>query len=242
MAKDRLKLNDALCSFNIDFTDEQKEARKVIHDNVITVLTGRAGTAKSILSASVALELLNKKTRTKGLSYTPKHEVDYKEIRKIIITRPTIEAGESLGYLKGDAFDLKEGKLAPYLAPVIGNMNKLIGEASMKAIIESDFCPIETIPIQFLRGHTFENCVVILDEAQNTDLEQFKLIASRLGHNSKLIITSDWRQIDLKDRNKSAHEWLEKIQGLDGVGCYELTQNHRHPLAVKIMDVLMDNK
>jgi phosphate starvation-inducible protein PhoH len=233
---DKQVKNDSLASFSLNFTEEQKKARKVCHDNIVTVLTGKPGTSKSTICASVALEYFMSKSTNPSFSYSPKHELNAGKVKKIIITRPAIEAGEKLGFLPGGMGD----KLLPYMAPILYVMDKLVGgEKSMtQEMFEKG--TLEVLPLQFMRGRTFENCIVIADESQNADLEQFKLLSSRLGYNAKLLITSDWRQIDLVNRNKSASMWIDKIMHLDNVGQFELTENFRHPLAVQIMDVLME--
>ena len=228
---DKRKQNNSLVSFNIEFTPEQKEARSICHKNIVTVLTGKPGTAKTTVAASVALDLLFRKRKDTHLD--PRYHGDY---HKIIITRPTEVNGKDMGFLPGDMAE----KLAPYTAPVLSNIGKLIGndKDQVDKLVEQG--KIEILPLQFMRGHTFENCIVILDEGQNAGLDDFKLISSRIGYNCKLIVTSDWRQIDLRDRKKSADQWFDKVMHLDGVSSYELTENFRHPLAVSIMDELLN--
>ena len=227
------KQNNSLIQFSLEFTEEQKKAREVCHKNVVTILTGKPGTSKSTIAASVALELINRKEKPTSKDYRNVGKYD-----KIIITRPTVTVGKSMGFLPGDMAE----KLSPYTTPILNVIDELIKGSEnsySQTLIEKG--KIEIIPIQFMRGHTFKNCVVILDEGQNADLEDFKVISSRLGYQSKLIVTSDWRQIDLFDRKKSASQWLDKIYHLDGVGTFELTENFRHPLAVKIMDILLES-
>lgn len=224
--------NDAYCSFQLEFTDEQKQARRLCHDNIVSVLTGKPGTAKSTVAASVALELL-----FRGNKDTHEDTRLHGKYKKIILTRPIEVVGKDIGFMPGDMVE----KLAPYTAPIINVMQDLLhnGEAKVKELIDKGM--IEIIPLQFMRGHTFKDCIVILDEGQSADLEAFKVLSSRIGKsNAKLIITSDWRQIDLRDRNKSASKWFDHIMHLDGVDQFELTENFRHPLAVSIMDILME--
>lgn len=228
---DRRKENNSLASFDLDFTSEQKRARDICHENVVTVLTGKPGTAKTTVAASVAIDLLFRKKKDTSPDF--RYHGDYD---KIIISRPTVVNGKDMGFLPGD----EKEKLAPYMAPVISAIKDLVGmtDAELEKLIEDK--KIEIIPLQFMRGHTFKNCVVILDEGQNADLEDFKVVSSRLGKDSKLIVTSDWRQVDLRDRNKSASKWFSSIMKLDKCAEVELTENFRHPLAVKIMDVLLE--
>lgn len=231
MAVGRMAKNDSLISFNLDFIDEQKLARKVCHENVLTILTGKPGTSKTFIAASVALELILRKP--KSTNEDSRYHGLYKEI---IISRPTVEAGQKMGYLPGGL----DEKLNPYIEPVYDVIRDLVGQETLKGLI--DHGKIKTIPIQFLRGKTFKNCVVIIDESQNTDLKQLELISSRIGFDCKVIMTSDWRQVDLYDRDKSASKWLPYIQDLDDVGTFELKHNFRHKLAQDIMEVLQKVK
>lgn len=222
--------NKSLVTFSLDFTDEQKEARKVCHQNIVTVLHGKPGTSKTTIAASVALELLMRKPKE-----TDSDARMHGKYSKIIITRPTEVNGKDLGFLPGDASQ----KLAPFTEPVFDVIRDLLGRHNDPVKDFLDKGQIEIVPLQFMRGRTFRDAIVILDEGQNAGLEDFKLISSRLGKNSKLLVTSDWRQIDLKQRNKSACMWYDKVMHLDGCGSFELTENFRHPLAIQIMDTLI---
>jgi len=228
--KDKRKVNDALVSFNIEFTDEQKTARKVCHENQVTILHGKPGTSKSTIAASIAVELYKRKEKA-----TSNDIREHGDFKKILVTRPTVPAGKDIGFLPGDG----DQKLAPYTAPILTVIDELVGgeKSFSQELIEKGH--LEVLPLQFMRGHTFKNCVVILDEGQNADLEDFKLISSRLGRDSKLIVTSDWRQIDLKQRDKSACQWYDKITHLGGVGTFELTENFRSKLSQEIMEILI---
>ena len=130
--------------FNIQLNEEQKRAKELILTSTITVLRGKAGSGKSLLAANIALDLLFKK-----------------DIEKIIITRPTVVAGEDIGYLPGDVNE----KLAPFTAPVYENMHRLYNKEKIeKCIVEGE---IEIVPVSFMRGRNFTNCLVVVDEAQN---------------------------------------------------------------------------
>lgn len=222
---DKRRKNDALVSFDMEFTDEQKVARRICHDNTVTIITGKAGTAKTTIAASVALELLMRK---------PKYEhTDPRRVGKytqVVISRPTVVVGKNIGFMPGDMVE----KLDPYISPVIDVMEKLIGKERVTSLVDKD--AIKVVPIQFMRGRTFDNSIIILDEGQNANFNDFKAISSRLGRMSKLLVTSDWRQIDLKDRNESVAGLFEIIKDLDGVDMVELEENFRHPLAIEIMD------
>ena len=224
---DKRKKNDALVSFRRDFTEEQKKARKLCHENVVTVLTGKPGTSKTTIAASVALELLM--IRPKPTSVDKRLHKNYNQI---VISRPTVLAGKEIGFIPGNLDD----KMMPYISPAIEVMKELIGDEAIKKMLETE--RIKIVPIQFMRGRTFNESIVILDEGQNANLKDFKLISSRLGKDSKLIVTSDWRQIDLKNKNSSIYNLIELLTTLDGIDTFELTENFRHELAVKIMDTI----
>ena len=226
---DKRKRNDALISFRIDFTEEQIMARRICHDSIITILTGKPGTAKTTIAASVALELIMRRPKP-----TSEDSRRHNKYDKIIISRPAIPVGKSLGYLPGDMMD----KLNPYITPVLDVMYKLYPKEKVDELMKGE--KIEVIPIQFMRGRTFENSIIILDEGQNADFEDFKVISSRLGRDSKLIVTSDVRQIDLKKKSYSASKIFDLLLGLEGISMVELTENFRHPLALSIMDRIIE--
>lgn len=223
---DAREMNDALVSFKMQFTDEQKAARKMCHQSTIGVLQGKPGTAKTTVSASVALELLMRKT--KETSEDPRKHGKYD---KIIITRPIEDVGKRIGFLPGDL----NSKIEPYTAPVIEVMIDLIGKEVIHGLIEKG--KIITMPIQVVRGRTFSDSIILLDESQNATMSDFKALASRLGRGSKMFVTSDWRQIDLFNKEKSMSKWLDKILQLEGVENFELEYNWRSPLAQLIMEI-----
>jgi phosphate starvation-inducible PhoH-like protein len=150
--------------FNIQLNEEQKRAKELILTSTITVLRGKAGSGKSMLAANIALDLLFKK-----------------DIEKIIITRPTVVAGEDIGYLPGDVNE----KLAPFTAPVYENMHRLYNKEKIeKCIAEGE---IEIVPVSFMRGRNFTNCLVVVDEAQNLTDNQTELLLTRICSGSKMI-------------------------------------------------------
>lgn len=206
-------------TFNVKLTEEQKEAKARVMANTVSFLTGKPGTSKSLLACHVALDYL-----ISG------------EVGKIVVTRPTVLASRDVGFLPGDAFDFKSGKLAPFLAPILQAMYKLRSREEIDR--EIDKGNIEIIPIQFIRGLNFEDCVVIVDEGQNLTSEELKAVTTRLCKNSKLIITSDYNQIDLRNKNQSASNFISEIAKLDDVDIIELKENFRHDLALAIMDVI----
>lgn len=206
-------------SFGVTLTPEQKLAKARALDNDVIVLTGKPGTAKSLLSCNVALDLL-----LGG------------RVNKIIVSRPMVDVGKSMGFLPGDAFDFKEGKSAPYLAPILQAMYKLRSKVEIDNLIDAG--RIEITPIQFIRGHNFEDCCVLVDEAQNCTLDELKAISTRLCKGAKLIFTSDVNQIDLFNKRSSAGWFFSKIKDLRGVALIELVENFRSPLAIEIMDLI----
>lgn len=183
-------------------------------DSVIFA-SGSAGSGKTYLAVAYAVSLLKKN-----------------QIKKIIITRPVVEAGEKLGFLPGD---LKE-KVDPYLIPIYDALHELIGKEQTDRFIEKG--TIEIAPLAYMRGRTLDNAVIILDEAQNTTSNQMKMFVTRLGFNSKMIITGDITQIDLSYREKSglieATEILRNIPGVSIVA-FNRFDVMRHPLVSKII-------
>lgn len=167
-----------------------------IRKNQITFAVGPAGTGKSYIATAYAAEQLY-----------------YKKIDKLIITRPAVEAEESLGFLPG----LLEEKYAPYLAPIRDILDNLLGKSFVEYCLKVG--TIEPVPIAYMRGRTFENAVVIIDEAQNVTPKQMKLILSRIGDNTKYIIDGDITQKDIKGGSglEDAISRLGHINGIDVV-------------------------
>jgi phosphate starvation-inducible PhoH-like protein len=154
-------------------------------------------------------------------------------VKKIILTRPAVEAGESLGFLPGD---LKE-KVDPYLRPLYDALYEILGNKQTEDLIEKGI--IEIAPLAYMRGRTLENAYVILDEAQNTTLNQMKLFLTRLGFNSKMVITGDITQIDLKNKNNSGLiQASQLLKGIDGISIVEFDTVDviRHPLVQKVLE------
>lgn len=213
----RCRLRKTSISFKVTLTPEQKAAKALALENDVVVFTGKPGTSKSLLSCNIALDLL--------LSG---------RVGKILVTRPMVDVGKSMGFLPGDAFSFLEGKSAPYLAPILQAMYKLRTKAEIDKLIEVG--KIEVVPIQFVRGLNFEDCCVLVDESQNCTLDELKAISTRLCKDAKLIFTSDVNQIDLFNKHSSAGNFFNSIKGLDRVSLIELTENFRSPLALAIMD------
>ena len=164
--------------------DEQKIAKDKILSNAITILSGKAGSGKTLLACQVALDLLFKKS-----------------IQKIIITRPTVSK-EEIGFLPGD---LRE-KMEPWMQPIYANFYQLYNKEKIDEIIQNN--TVEIVPVAFMRGRTFLDSFIIVDEAQNCTHDQMEMITSRLGVRSKMVICGDTQQVDLKSRGESGFKFL----------------------------------
>jgi phosphate starvation-inducible PhoH-like protein len=183
--------------------------------NDLTFCIGPAGTGKTYLAVAVAVSMLKKK-----------------QIRKIILARPAVEAGEKLGFLPGDI----QAKVNPYLRPLFDALGDTMDYGQMKNLMEMDV--IEIIPLAFMRGRTLNEAVIICDEAQNTSPMQMLMMLTRLGRGSKMIVTGDITQIDLDKNQKSGLiEAIEKLRGIKGIGYIELERLDivRHKLVQAIV-------
>ena len=200
--------------FNIQLNEEQKRAKEQILYNTVTVLKGKAGSGKSLLAANIALDLLFSR-----------------EIEKIIITRPTVVAGQDIGFLPGDVNE----KLAPFTAPVYENMHRLYNKEKIEKCIADG--EIEIVPVSFMRGRNFTNCLVVIDEAQNLTDTQMELLLTRICHGSKMVFCGDGAQIDLKDRKTSGFDVVCKhMKDVPGFEVITLEKNHRHEIVEYISD------
>ena len=198
--------------FNVQLNDEQKQAKALILDNPITMLKGMAGSGKTLVATQIALDML----------FT-------KQIEKVIITRPTV-AKEEIGFLPGD---IRE-KMDPWLAPIYHNLFMLYNEAKVRKEMENG--RIEIVPFAFMRGRTFVNSFVIVDEAQNVTHSQMETVIGRLGVNSKMVICGDIAQIDLKDKRETGFSFLSRIEEqVEGFVTHSLQQNHRHNIVAPIL-------
>ncbi len=196
-------------------TLNQKHYIKAINDNDLVFGIGPAGTGKTYVA------VLNAVAKLKDGA-----------IKKIILTRPAVEAGEKLGFLPGD---LKE-KVDPYLRPLYDALYEILGLKQTEDMIEKG--TIEIAPLAYMRGRTLENAYVILDEAQNTTINQMKLFLTRLGFNSKMVVTGDITQIDLPNKSNSgliqASNLLANIDGISIIK-FEKVDVIRHPLVQKVI-------
>jgi phosphate starvation-inducible PhoH-like protein len=197
-------------------TINQKHYIQAINKNDLVFGIGPAGTGKTYVAVMNAVSKLRDGS-----------------IKKIILTRPAVEAGESLGFLPGD---LKE-KVDPYLRPLYDALYEAIGTKQTEELIEKG--TIEIAPLAYMRGRTLENAYVILDEAQNTTTNQMKLFLTRLGFNSKMVVTGDITQIDLPKKTYSglvqAIDLLKAVDGIDIIE-FERVDVIRHPLVQKVLE------
>ncbi|MBR4224812.1 MAG: PhoH family protein [Oscillospiraceae bacterium] len=193
----------------------QKKYIDLIRDNTIVMGVGPAGTGKTYLAVAMAVKAFKA------------HEVS-----RIILTRPAVEAGEKLGFLPGDL----QNKVDPYLRPLYDALFDMMGAESFNKHMEKG--TIEVAPLAYMRGRTLDDAFIILDEAQNTTREQFKMFLTRLGFNSKMVITGDITQIDLPDRRKSGLvDAMKILHGIEGIAMTKFTDRDvvRHKLVRDII-------
>mgnify|MGYP001333288373 CR=1 FL=1 len=203
-------------------TNGQKKYLNAVENHDITFAVGPAGTGKTYQAVACAVAALKNKI-----------------VNKIVITRPAVEAGESLGFLPGD---LKE-KIDPYLTPLYDALNDMIEKDKLKFFIDSRM--IEIAPLAFMRGRTLHNSFIILDEAQNATTMQMKMFLTRLGVTSKAIITGDLTQIDLPRKNTSGLiEAIRILKNIDGIACMEFESSDvvRHSLVKDIIKAYSKNE
>ena len=193
----------------------QKKYLQAIQDNDIVFAIGPAGTGKTFLAVAAAAAALAEKS-----------------IKRVILCRPAVEAGERLGFLPGDIAE----KVNPYLRPLYDSLYDIIGFEKVEKMMERSV--IEIAPLAFMRGRTLNDSFIILDEAQNTTPEQMKMFLTRLGFGSKCVVTGDVTQVDLPTGKKSGlREARNILQNVDGINFFDFTDRDvvRHPLVAKIV-------
>jgi phosphate starvation-inducible PhoH-like protein len=201
--------------FNINLNDEQKLAKSEILSNSVTLIKGQAGSGKTLVACQIALDLFFNR-----------------QIEKIIITRPNVASADEIGFLPGS---MKE-KMDPWLAPIYANLYMLYNKQTIDKMVENG--DIEILPFAFVRGRTFVDSVVIVDEAQNVSNTQTEMIVGRLGLNSKMIFCGDIAQIDLKNKKESGVDFFKILESrVEGVKVITLLKNHRHPIVPEILNV-----
>ena len=200
--------------FKLSLNEEQKDAKQIILDNPVVLLKGMAGSGKTLLACQIALDLMFKR-----------------DIEKIVITRPTVSK-EEIGFLPGD---LKE-KMDPWLAPIYANLYMLYDKEKIdKMVLENQ---IEIVPFAFMRGRTFPNSIVIVDECQNITHSQTEMMLGRLGKGGKIVFCGDLAQVDLKSKKDSGIGFFPRLEErIKGVKIITLKKNHRHEIVEEILKV-----
>lgn len=197
-------------------TANQQKLVKSFDTNDLCFAIGPAGSGKTYTAIALAVRALKNK-----------------EVRKIILSRPAVEAGEKLGFLPGDMRD----KIDPYLQPLYDALQDMLPAAKLEEYMERGI--IQIAPLAFMRGRTLSDAVVILDEAQNTTIPQIKMFMTRLGLNGKMIVTGDLTQIDLPTSQRSGLiDAVQKLDGITGISIIHFSQKDivRHPLVQRIVD------
>ena len=196
-------------------TDNQKEYIRMAAENTITFCQGLAGSGKTHIAVGMALEYLLED-----------------KVKKIIITRPVLEAGEKLGYLPGTA----EEKLHPYLLPILDEVQHFVSIQQYNSLKLNN--KIEIVPLGLMRGRNFHNCFIVADECQNASYEQLKMLLTRTGQESKMILTGDIKQSDLSRHLQGGFiDLMSALDGVDGIGVTKLEACDivRNPIISKIL-------
>ena len=200
----------------------QKRYVDAIHKNTITLGVGPAGTGKTYLAVAAAVAAFRAK-----------------EVNRIILTRPAVEAGERLGFLPGDL----QSKVDPYLRPLYDALFEMLGAETYQKYLERG--NIEVAPLAYMRGRTLDDSFIILDEAQNTSREQMKMFLTRLGFGSKIVITGDVTQIDLPgDKVSGLKEAMRVLKGVEDIAICKLDESDvvRHVIVQRIIKAYEDDE
>jgi phosphate starvation-inducible protein PhoH and related proteins len=196
-------------------TDGQGRYVQALRENDVTICVGPAGTGKTFLAVGMAVTLLRQGA-----------------VKKIVLVRPAVEAGERLGFLPGDLV----AKINPYLRPLLDSLNDLIDYEQVKKYMETEV--IEIVPLAYMRGRTLNNAVIILDEGQNASVSQMKMFLTRMGMNSKIIVTGDLTQTDLPPTLKSGlNDAVQRLRGIPRLAIVQLDESDivRHALVQQIV-------
>lgn len=203
-------------------TDGQARYVRAMREHAMTLCIGPAGTGKTYLAVSMAVSML----RTG-------------EVKKIVLVRPAVEAGERLGFLPGDIV----AKVNPYLRPLFDALNDMMESEAVKRYMDSDL--IEIVPLAFMRGRTLNQAAIILDEGQNTTVPQMMMFLTRMGEGSKIIVTGDITQIDLPRQTRSGLvDAAHRLRGIDQIALVYLDENDivRHPLVQRVLQAYEHEK
>ena len=203
-------------------TPGQAKYIEAIRKNDLVFATGPAGSGKTYLAVAMGIEALKQQ-----------------QVRKVVLVRPAVEAGESLGYLPGDM----QAKINPYLRPLLDAIHEMVGYDQVQRLIAQDV--IEVIPLAYMRGRTLNQSFIILDEAQNSTISQMKMFLTRMGHDSKIVVSGDPTQTDLPRSQKSGLiDGLNRLVKIKGVEMVKLTAADivRHRLVQKIVEAYDEQK
>lgn len=218
MTKGKPKNNKKGYRFLLSLNEEQKLAKAEILENDISIIIGKAGSGKTLLACQIALQMALEN-----------------QVKKIIITRPTVSK-EDLGYLPGKL----EDKMDPWVAPIYGNMYQLLRKERVEKMIADGI--IEIVPVSYMRGRTFTNSCIIVDEAQNVTHGQSLMILQRIGVGSRMMFCGDTDQIDLKNFSDTGLKFLQSVNSVEGLHTINLLENHRHPILENVLEVYENYK
>jgi phosphate starvation-inducible PhoH-like protein len=202
-------------------TDGQARYVKAMREHDVTLCVGPAGTGKTFLAVAMAVQLLRSN-----------------QIKRIVLVRPAVEAGERLGFLPGDMV----AKINPYLRPLFDSLNDMMEPEQVRRYMDNDV--IEIAPLAFMRGRTINSAAIILDEGQNTTVPQMKMFLTRMGHGSKIIVTGDVTQVDLPENVRSGlSDAVNRLRSVNGLAVVYLDETDivRHPLVQRIVRAYEDD-